>query len=501
MLIRPDRDDLRIIGYYVGKVLTGLGMLLAIPLAHALVIRQWNDASALAIGLAITVAASRLTELRFRTQANLNWSHGLVAVALSWLLGSAVLAIPLYLSGHVASYLDAYFDALSGLTTSGLSLIQDLDHLSDPMQFLRHLSHFAGGQGIVIVMLTVVASSGAQLQTLYVGEGREDRIVPNVVRTSRFIYRVALAYLAVGVPALVAAGLVAGLSPGRALFHAVNIFMAAFDTGGFAPQSTSIAYYHSALYEAVIVVLMIAGTLSFALHHALWRGRTGTAFRNVELRALATTLLLTAMLAMLGLARSGTYTRPLDLFRKGLFTIVSAHTGTGFTVVAAQDYAFDWSRIAPAIVVVAMALGGMAGSTAGGIKMIRVALASKAILGDIRRVVAPSDAVVVASYHGRVRQVVNDRDIRTAITIIVLFLFLYLAGALVGVFYGIPFERAMFESTSAAANVGLSNGVLAPDLPGPLKLVYIAQMYLGRLEFMAVFALIGYGVAIARGRL
>lgn len=501
MLIRPDRDDLRIIGFYVGKVVLGVAALLAVPLVHAVVVGEWNDASALAIAAAISLGTARLTAVRFHTRTPLDWSHGLVTVAASWLVASALVALPLYLSGHVGSYLDAYFDAMSGLTTSGLSLIQDLDHLSDPMQLLRHLTHFAGGQGIVVVMLTVMASSGAHLQTLYVGEGREDRIVPNVVRTSRFIYRVALAYLAVGVPALFLTGLLIGLSPWRSLFHAVNIFMAAFDTGGFAPQSTSIAYYHSALYEGVIVVLMIAGALSFALHHALWRGREAMAFRNLELRAFAVTLTITVGLALVGLARAGTYTRPFDLWRKGVFTLVSAHTGTGFTVVAAQDYAFDWSRIAPAIVVVAMALGGMAGSTAGGIKMIRVAIATKAITTDVRRVVAPSSAVVVASYAARVRKVVTHAEVRSAVTIISLFLLLYLGGALVGVFYGVPFERAMFESTSAAANVGLSNGVLSPDNPAPLKVVYLLQMYLGRLEFMAAFALVGYAIAIVRGRL
>jgi trk system potassium uptake protein len=105
-------------------------------------------------------------------------------------------AIPFYLSGHFADFVDAWFEAMSGLTTSGLSVIQDLDHLSYSMNLYRHLTHFAGGQGIVIVVLAVLASgSGAGM--LYVAEGREDRILPNIVRTARFIFTVAAVYLVV----------------------------------------------------------------------------------------------------------------------------------------------------------------------------------------------------------------------------------------------------------------------------------------------------------------
>ena len=139
-----------------------------------------------------------VAEWRLRTSRDLTMASGLVTVALAWLAGTAILSVPLYLSGHFASFTDAYYDAMSGLTTSGLALIQDLDHVTVPINLLRHLTHFAGGQGIVVVVLTMLASGGARIGTLYLGEGRDDRIVPNVVRTARFIYLIATAYLLVG---------------------------------------------------------------------------------------------------------------------------------------------------------------------------------------------------------------------------------------------------------------------------------------------------------------
>lgn len=500
MLISPDVEDLRVIGFYLGRIMTGLGLLQLIPLGLAVVLGDWDDVTALTIGASVALAAGHLARWRLRTNADLTWSGGMVIVALGWLVGSLLIAVPLYLSGHYGVFVDAWFDAMSGLTTSGLALIQDLDHLSPAMNLLRHLSQFVGGQGIVVVVLTVLTTSGAQISTLYVGEGRDDRIVPNVVRTARFIWLVSLGYLAAGTLALSVTGLLAGLTPWRALFHATNLFMAAFDTGGFSPYSTSMAYYHSAAMEGVAIVLMIAGTLSFGLHHQLWRGNRRDVLTNLEVRSLAATGFLAVAVCLLGLARAGTFSDAAPLFRKGVFTVVSAHTGTGFSVSPGRMFVTDWGLIAPAAVVFAMALGGMASSTAGGIKAIRVGLAAKSVGRDLRRAIQPDAAVVTASYGGRTRQLVTDERVSGAMTIIVLFLLTYVLGALVGVYHGIPFEAALFESTSAAANVGLSAGVLAPDNPLSMKLVYLVQMWLGRLEFMAAFVLLGWVVALARGR-
>ena len=500
MLIRPDRDDLRVIGFYVGRVVGGLALVQLIPLALAVGIGEWNDATAIVCGVALAVVVSRLSAWRLHTDHELDWSHGLVTVALSWLVGTAVMAVPMYLSRHFGSYLDAYFEIMSGFTATGLTLAQDIDHLSTPMNLLRHLTHFVGGQGIIIVMLTGLGSSTGQVSTLYVGEGRDDRIVPNVVRTAKFIWLVAGTYLVIGTLALWTTGMVAGLRPSRALVHAVNLFMAAFDTGGFATMSTSVRYYHSASMEMVLVVLMIAGALSFMIHFELWRGRARGVLSALESRTLMITGVLTTTLILLGLARAGTFTDMESLFRKGVFSAISAHTTTGFTVNTSRMFVTDWGLVAPAALLLALALGGMASSTAGGVKAIRVGLAAKSVARDIRRAIQPDAAVVVTTVRQRHRRVLTDAQVHQAITILVLYLGMFIGGAILGVYYGFPFDRALFESTSATVNGGMSVGVLAPDNPVPMKLFNILQMWLGRLEFMAVFALGGYAVALVRGR-
>jgi trk system potassium uptake protein len=501
MYVRPARTDLRIIGYYLSKVIFGLALVQALPAVIALVRGDWNDLSALVLGTALCVTIGVVGEWRLATRRQLTWAHGTVTVALAWLLGALLLAVPLHLSGHYGSLLDAVFESMSGLTTSGLSLTQDLDHLSYAMNAYRHLMHFAGGQGIVIVVLSLFATGGARIGTLYVSEARDERVLPNFIRTARFIYTVAAVYGLFGTAALWVALVGAGLPPLEALYHGVNVFFAAFDTGGFGLQSSSIGYYHSAAVEGVVMVLMIAGTLSFGLHYQLWRGQRRELFRHIETRALAVTLAALSIVVMFGLARSGAYPGADGLFRKGFFTLLSAHTGTGFSVSSGTLLVTDWGTLAPAAVVGAMALGGMASSTAGGIKAIRIGITFKALVADVRRLLLPESALVVATYHSQRRRILRDDLVRGATTVLLLYVVTYLGGAMIGLLYGQwDVTETIFESVSAAANVGLSVGIVAPDMPIGLQLTYLTQMWLGRLEFVAAFAFLGYGVALVRGR-
>lgn len=501
MALKPDGRDLRIIGYYLGKVATGLSAVMGLPALVGLALGEWNAATALLCGTALAVILGCVAEVRLATRSPLTWAQGTVVVALAWLVGPLLLGIPFLLSGSVAGWLDAWFEAMSGLTTSGLSVVQDLDHLPHSLALYRHLTHFAGGQGIVIVVLSLLAVAGGHVGTLYVAEGRQERIVPSVIRTARFIFLVAGVYLVLGTLALFLALHAAGIRGWRGVWHAVNLFMAAFDTGGFAPMSSSIAYYHSPVVELVLLVLMLAGTVSFALHYHLWRGNRHELFRNLEVRTLAVTIGALSVVVLAGLATAGAQRSSTGLVRKGFFTLFSAHSGTGFAVTNGATYLSDWGVLAPAAVVTAMALGGMAGSTAGGIKAIRLGLTVKGVVQDVRRLLLPESALVVATYHTGHRRILRDRTLRAATTLLLLYVATYLAGAGVGLLYGRwEVTQTLFESVSAAANVGLSVGIVDPAMPAGLQVTYLLQMWLGRLEFTAAFALLGYAGSLARWR-
>lgn len=501
MMFRPGPDDLKLIGFYLGKVLLGLGLIMLIPAVIAVFAGEYNAAVTFVIGASFCLIVAGVSEATLATKRPLTWAHGMVIVAVAWLAGAVFASVPFILSGRFSTPTAAIFETMSALTTTGMSVIHDLDHTPLSVDFYRHLLQFAGGQGIVIVVLSLFVSGGSQAGTLYAAEARDERILPNFIRTARFIFAVAGTFLVVGTAALYGALVIAGFTPQRALYHAINLFFASFDTGGFSPMQASMAYYHSLGVELVVMVLMIAGTLSFGLHFMLWRGDPKNLLRHLETRTLMVTTTLFFVAMTIGLVLAGTYDSASSIFRKGLFTLISAASSTGHQVNAGVTYISDWGVLAPAAIVGAMAIGGMASSTAGGIKAIRIGIVFKTLTHDIRRILLPESAVTVTTYSTGRQQVLKDATSRSAMTVLLLFIATYLLGTVTALMYGrYDLTESLFEAVSIGSNIGISIGVVDPLMPHGLMVVYTVMMWLGRLEFVAVFALIGYVIAIARGR-
>jgi trk system potassium uptake protein TrkH len=439
--------------------------------------------------------------LLFPPVADIKWLHGLIVVPVAWLVAMVLGAVPLYLSGHFGSFLDASFDAMSGFATTGLVLIQDIDHLPEGINFWRHLTHFIGGQGIVVAALTLFTRGmlpGAY--AMYESEAREERVLPNVIQTARFIWIVSVTYLVVGSTMLWLVGVAEGIPPVRALMQGLNVFMAAFDTGGFAPQSQSILYYHSFPYEIVIIPIMVAGTINFGLHFALWNNNRRELLKNIEVLSLTTTIVVAFTVTALALTRVEAYSGAVSVFRKGFFQLLSAHSGTGFMTIYARQFPLEWKSLAMAAITVAMALGGSAGSTAGGVKALRIGIIFKSFIREVKRLISPPSAVIVETYHHLRNVVLEDKHVRNVMFISIAYFASYTLGAFFAMYYGYSFGEALFESVSATANVGLSAGITSPTMPALLKVVFILQMWAGRLEFLSVSALLGTIIAVVRGR-
>ena len=500
MILKPRLEDVRIIGYYLGKILLGLACTMSLPILIGLAFQEFNPALDFVIGLEITLLFGILLLKLCVTEKDLNWMQGMIVVSLSWLAAMILGAIPLYLSGHWKSYLDACFDAMSGFATTGLTLAQNLDHMSYAHNFWRHLIMFIGGQGIVIVALLFFVKGAAGAFRMYVGEARDERIMPNVIHTSRFIWLVSIVYLILGTLALGTVGILNGMKAINAFFHGACVFMAAFDTGGFAPQSQNILYYHSLPFEVVTITIMILGAINFKLHYHIWTGNRKELIKNIEARALFITIVVTFCITAVGLNQVGAYPGVITLFRKGFYQLISGHTGTGFQTIYPAQFVNEWSHLALVGVICAMGLGGAVCSTTGAIKMLRIGIIFKALQEDIKRIILPEQAIIVKKFHHIKEIFLEDKQARSALLITLAYLVLYGLGAIMGMLFGYPFLYALFESTSAAANVGLSCGVTNTAMPAALKLTYIFQMWAGRLEFMSVFTLIGFFVAAVKGR-
>lgn len=500
MILKPQTDDIKIILYYLGKVIIGIAITMLVPIITAFVFAEKNPALDYLIGFEATLLIGLFLVKFFRTEKDPSWMQGMIVVSLSWIAAALLGAIPLYLSGHFNSYLDACFDAMSGFATTGLTLVQNLDRLSFAHNMWRHLIMFIGGQGMVIIALSFFVKGGSGAFKMYVGEARDERVLPNVINTSRFIWLVSVVFLVIGTLSLGIIGLLNGMKPLNSFFHGACVFMAAFDTGGFTPQSQNMLYYHSFAYEIATVVIMILGAINFNLHYHLWTGDRKEILKNIETKTLLVTVAGTFFITALGLTAIKAYPQVLMLFRKGFYQLISAHTGTGYQTIYPSQFIQDWNPFALQGIIIAMGLGGAVCSTTGAIKMLRVGLIFKILSQDLKKIILPEKAIAIQKFHHLKDIFLEDKQVRSVLLITLLYLLLYFMGALIGTWFGYPFLDSLFESTSAAANVGLSCGITNVNMPTALKLTYIFQMWAGRLEFMAVFTLLGVFVASIKGK-
>ncbi|MFA5746910.1 MAG: TrkH family potassium uptake protein [Candidatus Paceibacterota bacterium] len=501
MILRPQISDIKNIGYYLGRIILGIGLAMFLPFITGLVLfREPNPALDFLIGANIAIFTGLALSWLCKTDKELNTGQAMVVIAFSWLAAMVLSAIPLLLSGHYKSFLDACFETMSGFTTTGLTLVQDLDHLSRSHNLWRHLGPVLGGQGIAIIAISFLIKGAGGAFNLYLGEGRDEKLVPNVINTARFIWVISIVYLILGTVVLGLAGISIGLKPQSAFFHGVCIFMAGFDTAGFAPQSVNILYYHSLIYEVIIIFFMVIGSLNFNLHYQIWRGNFKEIWKNMETRTLLFVIMIVSLIIMAGLRRLDVYSEGIILFRKGFFQIISGQTTTGYMTIYTQQFLKEWGDLALTGIIIAMALGSCACSTSGGIKMLRVGIIYKAFRQDIKRTMLSSSAVVMQKFHHIKTMFIEDKQVRAVLIVTLGYLLIYGLGALVGVGLGYPFLESLFESTSAAGNVGLSCGITDASMPTILKVTYIIEMWAGRLELMSVLALFGFFVAYVKGK-
>jgi trk system potassium uptake protein TrkH len=499
-MLRPTAEDHRIIATYTGRVIVGVGILMLLPLGTSLVFGEWSTAVDFGIGMSVCLAIGLALQAIFHTQNGLLRRHAFITVSTSWLAATVLGSIPYALSGHYASLLDCVFDVMSGFTTTGLYLLQDLDHVANGLNMWRFVLTFAGGQGIVVLALAFLFKGTPGTFSLSAGEGKEERLLPNIIGTARIIWLISLVWLIVGSTILTLLGLGLGQEPVRAVLHGLWVFMGAFSTGGFAPQSYNTIWYHSLAFEIACIVIFFAGSLNFAVHWAVWTKDRKEIIRNIETRSFAATLLVLTAVATFGLAKAGVYPDTMILFRKVFYQLMSAHTTTGFGTIYSRTFVTQWGPIAMLALIAAMVIGASSGSTAGGIKGLRVGIITRSFVQDIRKMVSPESAVIRTKYHHIKDVVLTDEIARGALNLTVAFLTMHAVVALVGVLSGYPLIEAMFDGVSAASNTGLSCGVISPAMPWGMKLVLTIAMWLGRMEFLAVFALAGWIWAVIRGR-
>lgn len=481
--------DLRVICHYLGVLILVAAIGLAIPFLVAMLFGEWSAATRylFSIGVFLIVGSA----LRFaRIQpGRLSRQQAFAVTGLSWLVLALLSALPLAASGHYANYVDALFEAVSGLTTTGASVVRDLDHLSYADNMWRFTMHLMGGIGLVVVGLSfgLFGKGGA---SLFSSEGRSEHVVPNVVQTAKFIGRVTLVFIAVSTIIVTCMCLWIGMEPARAFLQSLWVSTSAFMTAGFVPMSQNITYYHSVAIEAVLVVVMLMGCINFTLHAEVIRGRVGAFFKDMEVRAAVAWLALIAIVMAATLAGSRLFSELPTMERRGLFMIFAAFTTTGFQNITTAQLTDALSSGAFLVLAILMAVGACSGSTTGGVKIQRFGILVKSIVTTLKEALAPDSARVVSSYQHIGRRPVTPELVREATTVLILYGVTYIVGALAGIASGYEASQAIFESIAMASNGGITSGIVVPGMAWPLEFFYLFEMWAGRLEFVTLLALL-----------
>lgn len=463
----------RAVLHTLGEVLVVAAGLLAVPPLFAVAAREAHLALPFAAPAA-ALAAAGLALRRVRRPEGLQTHEALVVTAAAFVLTPLAAAVSFAAAGMAPA--DAILETISGVTTTGLTTLAQPERAPRTLLFARAWMQWYGGLGFVVFSLALVIAPGIAARRLGRGEDVEDLATTTRAHARRML----------GVyVALTVASVLLLLALGASAFDAVVYTFASVSTGGFSPHAESLAALGDAL-PAAVTAISIAGAISMPLYAAAWARGPRVMLGDPELRALlGLGLVAAAGLGLLWSAGSG------PAIRHAPILAFSAQTTTGFSSVTVADL----DAASKLVLVLCMAIGGSAGSTAGGVKLLRLLVALRAVQWMIVRTRLPARAVVEPRLAG---ERLGADEAQRALVVIGLFTASALLSWLPFLALGQPPIDALLEVVSALGTVGLSAGVTRHELPGVLKAVLCADMLLGRLEFVALLVAVSPRTWIGR---
>ncbi len=428
----------------------------------------------------------------FRSDQELRIREAFIVVSFTWLFLSIVGALPFVLSGVLGSYTDAVFETMSGLTTTGATIMGGVtsDNIQNPaieslphsILFWRSLAHWLGGMGIIVLSIAILPLLGVGGMQLFQAESpgpTTDKITPRVQETAKLLWGIYVLFTA-------AEFLLLWIHPTMDWFNAINHAFATLATGGFSTMGNSIQGFNSAYIDTVITIFMFLAGINFAMHYRLIISDYKSFFNNRELRfySLIVLISITAISLSLWLEQNG-YSL-LESLRYGSFQAVSIITTTGF---GTADYEL-WNSFALFFLLLLFFTGGSSGSTGGGIKMIRWLILIKNVFREIKQILHPKAILPLRIGHKTV-----DSDIqRTVLSFFLLYMFIFGFGALCLALMGFDILSSIGASIACLGNIGPGFGAFGPtdnyaQIPYLGKWILILFMMIGRLELFTVLVI------------
>ena len=465
----------------VGILNLFLALTMAAPLAVAMI---YQDGTAMvfveSILITVILSGALILLCRGNRQTEIRHREGMAVVALGWFSAGLFGALPFYLAGTFPTYLDGLFEALSGFTTTGASVLTQIEGLPHGILFWRSLTHWLGGMGIIVLTIAILpflGVGGMQLFKAEVPGPVADKLRPRITETAKLLWQVYLVFTGLEVLLLHFGGMT--------LFDSFCHTFGTLATGGFSTKNASIGYYNSVYIDLVITTFMLLSGINFALHYQALTGNLKAFYRNSEMRFFLGVFLVGTLVVAWSIWQAEQYSVGNSL-RYAAFQVASILTTTGY---ATADYE-KWPYLAQIILVLCIFIGGSAGSTGGGMKCMRIMLLLKHSYRELRRLIHPR-GVIPIKLQGRV---VPEDVLNSVWGFFTLYMALFVVAALLLSAMGLDLATSFTAVAATIGNIGPGLGSVGPaenyaHLPHAAKALLVLCMVLGRLEVYTVFIL------------
>jgi trk system potassium uptake protein TrkH len=472
--------NLRLTLYLVGFLNLFLAFSMTAPLAVSLIYQDGTAIYFLAT-IGLVVFSGLILILTFRSPGQeIRHREGMAVVTLGWVSAGFFGSLPYYMTGVLDRFIDCLFESFSGFTTTGASIMTDIEMLPQAILFWRDLTHWLGGMGIIVMTIAILPLLGVGGMQLFKAEAPgpvTDRLKPRIAETAKTLWKVYLVFTGAEVLLLHLGGM--------ELFDSFCHTFGTLATGGFSTKSASIGHYQSAYFDTVITVFMLISGINFTLHYQALSGNIKAFYKNSELRFFLAIFLTASILITWSIWKSHVPSLG-ESVRLATFQTASILSTTGYTTTDFEQ----WPSFARIILLTLIFIGGSAGSTGGSIKVLRVMLLLKHSYRELRHLIHPR-AVIPVKLQGRI---VPDDVMFSVWGFFILFLALFIVAALLLTIMGIDLTTSLTAVAASIGNIGPGLGSVGPTenyahLPQAAKTVLILCMLLGRLEVYTVFIL------------
>lgn len=469
--------------HILGVLLFFLGLAMLLPIAFSIYFGE-GDTKALLLSLVITSSSGAIFYYLFKPcdkQISLTHKEGFVIVTAGWLLAAVIGSLPYLLHGLFNTFSDAFFESMSGFTTTGATVITNISSVPHGILLWRCLTQWLGGMGIIILSIAILPLLGVGGMQLYKAElpsPVKDKLKPRIVETARVLW---LVYVAISITEFIFL-----LFGGMGVFDSLCHTFTTMATGGFSTSDSSISHFHSAFIDAVITIFMLIAAINFSLHYNLLTGNPKTFFKNSELRFFLSVVLIATIIVTLNL-RLNLFDSMAKSFRYASFQVASIISTTGYTT----DDFNNWPAFSKGILLLLMFIGGSAGSTGGSIKCLRILLIIKHGYTELYRLVHPH--AVTAVKLGK--EIVPEEIMKSIWGFLILYLSLTVTATLIMTLLGMDMISAFSSVAATIGNIGPGLGMVCPsstyaDIPYWGKWILSFCMLVGRLEIYTVIVLL-----------